>query len=111
MKWGVINQSILGLARLLPIGLIFVFLSAFIMAALAKPRTFNHLFFTFVIPIVPFFYAWDGQASMPRIYTPEDIDHLISGLSDETYIWEKGYGVSKKGKPLGSYLLGRPILS
>ena len=74
--------------------------------------TFRQLFFTYVIPLVPLFYAWDGQASMPRLYRFEDLDELIQGLEHHPgYVWEKGYGKNKRGGKLGSYLLGIPAES
>jgi hypothetical protein len=93
----------------LPIGLTIVFLMAFLKSALVRPVTFNQLFFTYAIPIIPLFYAWDGQASMPRLYRLEDLDELLSGLERPGYSWEKGYGRSKSGGKLGSYLIGLPV--
>ena len=73
-----------------------------------RPLTLRQLFFTYVIPLVPIFYAWDGQASMPRLYTADDIDELLEGLDSPTYRWEKGGAPTEKGKTLGTYLLGMP---
>ena len=64
--------------------------------------------FSYVIPLIPLFYAWDGQASTARMYTETDIDELLSGLETADYTWEKGYGRSKQGRQLGTYLLGFP---
>jgi hypothetical protein len=61
-----------------------------------------------VIPLIPLFYAWDGQASMPRIYRLEDYDTLLEGLETKGYTWERGFGTSKRGGKLGSYVLGMP---
>lgn len=66
------------------------------------------MFFTFVIPLVPLFYAWDGQMSLPRIYTLEDMDELLAGLQTADYTWEKGYAKTAEGKNKGIYLLGLP---
>lgn len=92
----------------LPIGLSIVALLALIKSSLVRPFTFRQFFFTYVIPLVPIFYAWDGQASMPRIYRFEDLDELLEGLSAEDYIWEKGYG-DNNGRKAGSYLMGMPL--
>ena len=92
----------------LPIGLAFVFLMAFVKSAFVRPLTFQQLFFTYVIPLIPLFYAWDGHASMSRIYRFEDLDELLEGLEAPGYTWERGYGRSEKGGKLGSYLLGMP---
>ena len=92
----------------LPLGLILVFLMAFVKSAFVRPVTPQQLIFTYLIPLIPLFYAWDGQASMPRIYSAEDLDELLSGLEDSNYVWEKGYGQSRSGGKLGTYLMGLP---
>jgi hypothetical protein len=43
-------------------------------------------------------YAWDGQASLPRMYTIKDLNELLEGLGSESYTWEKGYAKKKNGK-------------
>ena len=72
-----------------------------------KPLTLRQLFFTYVIPLSPMLYAWDGQASYPRIYGPADVDALTEGL-DEGYTWTSGAGKNDRGKEVGFYLLGVP---
>ena len=52
----------------LPIGFVMVFLMAFVKSAFVRPFTPQQAIFTYAIPLIPLFYAWDGQASMPRIY-------------------------------------------
>ena len=93
----------------LPIGLILVFFSGLVMSAFVRPVTLVQAFFTYVIPLIPLFYAWDGQASMARIDREADLDKLLSGLEDSGYTWEKGHGRTKRGGKLGSYLLGLPV--
>ena len=83
--------------------------SALVKSALVRPVTPQQLVFTYLIPLIPLFYAWDGQASMPRIYWLEDLEELLEGLEDPGYTWEKGHGTSKRGGKLGTYLLGMPV--
>ena len=90
----------------LPIGLLFVFLMAFIKSALVRPLTFQQVFFTYVIPLIPIFYAWGAHTSLSWTYRIEDLDALLEGLENSAYSWEKGFGRSRKGGKLGSYLLG-----
>ena len=92
----------------LPIGLTIVAITCLFFTPFVRPMSFRQLFFTYVIPIIPLFYAWDGQSSMPRIYTLGDLDELLDGLDGPDYVWEKGYARSEKGKNQGIYLLGRP---
>ncbi len=92
----------------LPLALPLVALTALLLTPFVRPLTFRQIFFTYVIPLVPIFYAWDGQASMPRLYSLADMDELLEGLDSPRYRWEKGPAPTEKGKTLGIYLLGVP---
>ncbi len=59
------------------------------MTPFVKPLTWRQIIFTYLIPIIPICYAWDGQASLPRIYTLKDLDHLLAGLGSWNYIAKK----------------------
>ena len=94
----------------LPIGLTIVFLSALILTPFTKPLTWQQLVFTYIIPIIPLAYAWDGQASMPRTYTQSDLEALVKSLpNDPNYRWTYDTGKTKKGKTLGYSFIGQPI--
>lgn len=93
---------------LLPIALPLVALSSLFLTPLVRPMTLRQLVFTYVIPLVPIFYAWDGQTSMPRIYGLSDLDELLEGLHGAGYRWEKGPATDDDGKKVGIYLLGVP---
>ncbi|MEP2056491.1 MAG: hypothetical protein ABJJ05_01710, partial [Maribacter litoralis] len=62
---------------LLPISLVILFVMALLMTPFSKPLTGKQLLFTYIIPIIPICYAWDGQASMPRTYTFTDIELML----------------------------------
>lgn len=95
---------------LLPLSLPLVMVMALGLTPMARPLTVRQLVFTYLIPVVPIFYAWDGQASMPRIYTPEDLDELLAEIGESPdYRWEKGFGKTESGRTLGTYLLGVPV--
>lgn len=93
----------------LPVGLPLVFLFALLLTPWARPRSLRQLFFTYLIPIIPALYAWDGQASMPRIYGLKDLDELLDGLGTDGYAWEKGVARTDSGRAAGIYLLGAPL--
>ena len=61
-----------------------------------------------LIPVIPIFYAWDGQASMPRMYTFNDIKTSLLPEATNNYTWEMAQAKKKNGKPLGYYILGLP---
>ncbi len=82
------------------------FVMALLITPLVKPLTWHQLVFTYGIPIIPFFFAWDGAVSNARTYTLEDLEQLLNGLPTVGYKWEKG---RLKGKVKKLYLLGLPI--
>jgi hypothetical protein len=84
----------------------FAFFMSLIFMPLVRPISWQQLVFTYLIPILPIFIAWDGAVSNARTYTLEDMGELIKGLSDETYDWEMGKLKGKGGNKL--YLLGSP---
>lgn len=92
----------------LPLGLAVTYLMCLVLTLFVRPLTFRQVFFTYVIPVIPLFYAWDGQASFPRIYTLEDLDELLQGLDGDGYRWEKGPATDANGRTFGIYLLGEP---
>lgn len=84
----------------------FAFLSCFFIAPFVRPFTWQQLVFTYLIPLVPLFYAWDGMISGMRIYSAKDLETIIAKLPPtDDYTWESG-GI--KGKVPMSYILGLP---
>lgn len=82
------------------------FLLCFFITPLARPMTWYQLVFTYLIPVVPVFYAWDGAVSNLRTYTLNDLDELLEGLEDATYTWKKE--VVKQGNSKFLTLVGMP---
>lgn len=93
---------------LLPISLTIVFVMALVFTPFSRPITLRQLIFTYLIPIIPIFYAWDGQASLPRMYTFKDINELLKDFKNDEYVWKIEQGKKTNGKPLGYYILGLP---
>ncbi len=93
---------------LLPISLIILMIMVLFMTPFVKPLTWKQVVFTYLIPIIPICYAWDGQASLPRMYSLKDVDQLLEGLGSERYKWEKGHALKRNGKKLGTFILGLP---
>ncbi len=73
---------------------------------MVRPMNWKQIVFTYLIPLLPIFIAWDGAVSNSRTYTLEDMDILLEGLHSEDYTWEKGV---IKGKSKKLYLLGLPV--
>jgi len=93
---------------LLPISLVIIMLMTWFMTPFVKPLTWQQLVFTYLIPIIPICYAWDGQASLVRMYTFNDIDELLKGMETPDFYWEKGFAKKGSGKKIGTYLVGYP---
>jgi hypothetical protein len=93
---------------LLPISLVILIIMALFMTPFVKPLTWQQIVFTYLIPIIPICYAWDGQASLPRMYTLKDLEHLLAGLGSGNYTWQKGHAKKKNDKRQGTYLIGLP---
>jgi len=85
---------------------IFNFINCFFITPFVRPMSWQQLVFTYLIPILPLGFAWDGAVSNARTYTLSDLDELLEGLQDETYHWEKG--LIKGGIP-SIYLIGKPV--
>lgn len=81
------------------------FVMTFFITPMVRPVTWQQLFFTYVIPIIPLCFGWDGAVSNARTYTLDDLDELLSGIESDNYKWETG---TIEGKTNQIYLLGRP---
>ena len=78
-----------------------------VMTLFVRPLSFSQIFFTYLIPIIPMVYAWDGQASLMRTYTFKDVEELL-GEQAEDYDWEIADAKKADGKKLGYYIMGYP---
>jgi len=96
---------------LLPISLIILFLMSLIMTPFVRPMRFSQLLFTYIIPIIPIVYAWDGQASLMRTYTFDDVKELIGDNENPIYKWEIEDAKKSNGKNAGYYIKGYPTTS
>lgn len=92
---------------LLPLSLVILIIMCLFMTPFVRPLTWQQLVFTYLIPVIPLVYAWDGQASLVRTYTFKDIETLI-GEPSANYSWKMGQGQRKNGKKAGYFILGLP---
>ncbi|CAL2102446.1 conserved protein of unknown function [Tenacibaculum sp. 190130A14a] len=96
---------------LLPISMAIMILMVLFMTPFTKGVTIKQIIFTYLIPIIPFIYAWDGQASLVRMYTFSDIkNYLLKNLKNNSYTWTIDHAKNSKGKKQGYYILGIPKL-
>jgi hypothetical protein len=75
----------------------------------ARPIRFRRLFWTVVVPVVPFTLWFDGLLSCLRSYSLEDFAELTHGLTAGDYGWEMGE--AHGGRVPIRYLIGCPKAS
>ena len=75
-----------------------------------RPFTWRRLFFTYVIPIIPFCTIWDGIVSVTRLYSPKQLLGIATNINTTDYCWKAGKVKNKFGMHI-TYLVGYPILN
>jgi hypothetical protein len=74
-----------------------------------KPFRWWRLFWTYIIPAIPFAFMFDSIVSCFRTYSPQELRELTEGIADGLYHWE--IGIEPPDRPYGgiTYLIGYPI--
>ncbi len=75
-----------------------------------RPFKLSRLFFTYVVPAIPFGILWDGTVSLLRIYTPQMLTEMTAAVHAKNYSWQAGKVGNRLGKKV-IYLIGYPISS
>jgi len=95
---------------LLPISLLITFIMALVLTFFSKPISLGQIVFTFIIPIIPLAFAWDGQASAPRTYSKADLEELLKELpASQSYHWKYIPALPCKGKISGYSFTRQPL--
>jgi hypothetical protein len=81
------------------------FLILFLTPAI-RPFRWSRLFWTYVIPLIPFVVWFDGWMSCLRAYSNDELHELVRGLPEESYRWE--IGTKGDGFSPVTYLIGYP---
>jgi hypothetical protein len=91
------------------IGLMFPWsLMALVLTPWMRPFRWTRLFWTYVIPMVPFVVWFDGVISCLRSYRPEELREIIGKLTGREYEWRVGeFSASRVSVPI-TYLIGSP---
>ncbi len=96
-------------ARRRPLSILLTFLvplGALFSVPFIRPFRISRLFWTYLIPVIPFVLWFDGILSCLRAYSPAELEQLISGLEANDYKWEIGE-VTGRFAPV-TYMLGYP---
>jgi hypothetical protein len=65
-------------------------LAALLTAPAIQPFRWSRLFWTYLVPVIPFVLLWDGWLSCLRAYSPDEYRQLISRLDAPGYTWTIG---------------------
>jgi hypothetical protein len=76
-----------------------------------RPMTVGRVFWTYMVPVVPLTFAWDGMVSSLRSYGPEELEaivHTVAGA--DRFDWDIGRTPpADEGIPFRiTYLIGTP---
>lgn len=88
------------------VGLPVTFFMVLIFTPFVRPLSITQIIFTYLIPILPIFIAWDGTVSNMRTYTIKDLEELLEQVDSPHYNWETDTIKTKSGKML--FLTGKP---
>ena len=90
-----------------------VFLAGLLFTPFLGQLTFKRFVFTYLIPICPLLFAWDGFVSCLRTYSPAELRVLTQGLASDEYEFEIGqlkrrlFYISPEMRI--TYLIGKPL--
>lgn len=82
-------------------------IQALVFTPFIRPFRWSRIFWTYIIPIVPIIYAWDGLISNMRSYTIDEMKEMTKELKSDHYKFEMGHLTSKFN--VVTYLIGYPI--
>jgi hypothetical protein len=72
-----------------------------------RPFRWSRLFYTYLVPVIPFTLWLDGLLSCLRSYSHADFEELVSALAADDYRWDVGI---ERGRLVGvAYLVGYPL--
>jgi hypothetical protein len=83
-------------------------LAFFLFTPFFRPFRFSRLFFTYIIPVIPFCTVWDGVVSIIRLYKPNELLQIAKEVEPNTYHWRSGIMKSKSGLNV-TFLIGYPV--
>lgn len=81
-------------------------ITCLIFSLFIRPYKISRLFWTYILPIVPIMYTWDGLVSNLRTYTKSELCEMTNQFQDR-FTWETGELVSKFHIKI-NYLIGYP---
>ena len=74
-----------------------------------RPFDWRWLPWTYLVPAIPFFSAWDGLVSCMRIYDPDELRAMVAPLDDPGWRWEIGRFRMAGTPTRATWLWGIPV--
>ena len=91
----------------LAVGLMFAWaLMPFVCTPWIRPFRWSRLLWTYLIPIIPLVFLFDGVVSCLRTYRPPELREMVEQLRASEYQWEIGEHAT--GAVPITYLIGYP---
>jgi hypothetical protein len=82
-------------------------LLSWLLAPTIRPFRWSRVFWTYLVPVVPFVLFYDGIVSCLRAYSQEELAELVRPLATGDYEWQ--IGEDRSGFLPLTYLLGCPV--
>ena len=86
-------------------------LSPLLFTPFVRPFRWSRLFFTYLLPLLPFVLLFDGIVSCLRTYRPSELSDLVHELGATDYEWQTGELRESILKAPITYLIGFPCTS
>ena len=84
--------------------------AAFLTTPFLRPFRWSRIFWTYLIPVIPFALWFDGVVSCLRAYSPGELREMVEGISAPGYTWEIGEESRIRGVLPVTYVVGYPTL-
>lgn len=81
----------------------------FLCTPFLRPFSISRLFFTYLVPVIPFCTVWDGVFSIIRLYKPDELLQMALEVERENYTWVSGKVRNEFGMSI-AFLIGYPNL-
>lgn len=86
---------------------VLMFFGGLLTTPFIRPFRFSRLFWTYLLPVIPFLLFWDGLMSCLRAYSTKQLSEMIASLNADGYVWEVGEELG--GFFAITYLIGHPV--
>jgi hypothetical protein len=83
-------------------------LSALVLTPFVRPFRWSRLALTYLAPVVPALFTFDGVVSQLRTYTPDELRAMTESMQRPGYRWQVGHVRHPLLPGKVSYLLGLP---